>query len=306
MNILKRFKYLFITLIPICMLLFYYQFYVKEPTLHAKSAILMEAESGKILYKKNDNIPLAPASMSKMMTEYIVLERIKNGSLNWNDIVIISQNAVNSEGAKIDVKVGEGLTVLDLFHAMVISSANNAAVALAEHIAKTERDFAKIMNDKAKQLKLSTHTNFVNATGLANEQNEESKMTALDVAKLAQKLLEHYPDVLEVTKLTSYELNHNGVILKTTNKMLYYGNTKLYFQGIDGLKTGFTDEAGYCFTGTAKKDGKRMITVVMGTGDNVERFTETKKLLAYGFQEFALYIPFWEEIKSSFENIFKN
>lgn len=306
MNILKRFKYLFITLIPISMFLFYYQFYVKGPTLQAKAAILMEASSGKILYKKNDNIPLAPASMSKMMTEYIVLERIYNGSLNWNDIVIISQNAVNSEGVKIDVKVGEGLTVLDLFHAMVISSANNAAVALAEHIAKTERDFAKIMNDKAKQLKLSTHTNFVNATGLANEQNEESKMTALDVAKLAQKLLEHYPDVLEVTKLTSYELDHNGVILKTTNKMLYYGNTKLYFQGIDGLKTGFTDEAGYCFTGTAKKDGKRMITVVMGTRDNIERFTETKKLLAYGFQEFALYIPFWEEIERFFESIFKN
>lgn len=306
MNILKKFKYLFITLIPICMLLFYYEFYVKEPSLQAKAAILMEAQSGKILYKKNDNIPLAPASMSKMMTEYIVLERIKNGSLNWNDIVIISQNAVNSEGVKIDVKVGEGLTVLDLFHAMVISSANNAAVALAEHIAKTERDFAKIMNDKAKQLELSTHTNFVNATGLANEQNEESKMTALDVAKLAQKLLEHYPDVLEVTKLTSYELNHNGVILKTTNKMLYYGNTKLYFQGIDGLKTGFTDEAGYCFTGTAKKDGKRMITVVMGNRDNIERFTETKKLLAYGFQEFALYIPFWEEIERFFESILKN
>nr|WP_088327661.1 D-alanyl-D-alanine carboxypeptidase family protein [Bacillus cereus] len=306
MNILKRFKYLFITLIPISMFLFYYQFNVKGPTLQAKAAILMEAQSGKILYKKNDNIPLAPASMSKMMTEYIVLERIQNGSLNWNDIVIISQNAVNSEGVKIDVKVGEGLTVLDLFHAMVISSANNAAVALAEHIAKTERDFAKIMNDKAKQLKLSTHTNFVNATGLANEQNEESKMTALDVAKLAQKLLEHYPDVLEVTKLTSYELNYNGVILKTTNKMLYYGNTKLYFQGIDGLKTGFTDEAGYCFTGTAKKDGKRMITVVMGTRDNIERFTETKKLLAYGFQEFALYIPFWEEIERFFESIFKN
>lgn len=189
---------------------------------------------------------------------------------------------------------------------MVISSANNAAVALAEHIAKTERDFVKIMNDKAKQLELSTHTNFVNATGLANEQNEESKMTALDVAKLVQKLLEHYPDVLEVTKLTSYELNHNGVILKTTNNMLYYGNTKLYFQGIDGLKTGFTDEAGYCFTGTAKKGGKRMITVVMGTRDNIERFTETKKLLAYGLREFTIYIPFLEEIKRSLESIFKN
>ena len=306
MNILKKFKYLFITLASICMLLFYYQVCVKEPTLQAKAAILMDAQSGKILYKKNDNIPLAPASMSKMMTEYIVLERIQNGSLNWNDIVIISQNAVNSEGARINVKAGDGLTVRDLFHAMVISSANNAAVALAEHIAKTEGEFAKIMNDKAKQLELSTQTNFVNATGLANEQNEESKMTALDVAKLAQKLLEHYPNVLRATKLTSYELNHNGVILKTTNKMLYSGNTKLYFQGIDGLKTGFTDKAGYCFTGTAKKDGKRMITVVMGTRDNIKRFTETKKLLVYGFQEFAIYIPFWEEIKSSLEDIFKN
>lgn len=293
-------------LIPICMLLFYFQFYVKEPTLQAKAAILMDAQSGKVLYKKNDNIPLAPASMSKMMTEYIVLECIQNGSLNWNDSVTISPKAVNSEGVKIDVQVGARLTVRDLFHAMAISSANNAAVALAEHIAKTEEDFTKLMNEKAKQLELSTHTNFVNATGLANEQNEESQMTALDVAKLAQNLLKKYPNVLEITKLTSYELNQNGVILKTTNKMLYAGNKKLYFQGIDGLKTGFTDEAGYCFTGTAKKGGKRMISVVMGTSDDAERFKETKKLFAYGFHEFSLYIPFIEEIKSSLETIFKN
>ncbi|MGH0601638.1 D-alanyl-D-alanine carboxypeptidase family protein [Bacillus mycoides] len=288
MKILKKQIYIPILCISAIIFLYFFQTHNNELNIQAKAAILMDAESGKIIYKKNEDIPFAPASMSKMMTEYIVLEQIENGSLKWDDSVTISSNAVNSEGVKIYVKDGDRLTVRELFHAMVISSANNAAIALAEHIAKSEKNFTLLMNEKAKQLKLSTQTRFVNATGLANEKNEESQMTALDAAKLAQHLIKNYPNILEVTKLTSFNLH--GTTVNTTNKMLYPSNRRLYFQGVDGLKTGFTDAAGYCFTGTAKLDGKRMISVVMGTSNGSQRFIETKKLFSYGFDK--LYIPF--------------
>ncbi len=144
------------------------------------------------------------------------------------------------------------------------------------------------MNEKAKQLQLSNQTSFVNATGLADEKNEESQMTALDAAKLAQHLIKNYPNILEISKLTSFNLR--GTTVNTTNKMLHPSNKILYFQGVDGFKTGFTDAAGYCFTGTAKQDGKRMISVVMGTSNSSQRFIETKKLFSYGFDKF--YIPF--------------
>ncbi|EJR54685.1 hypothetical protein IIM_01625 [Bacillus cereus VD107] len=288
MKILKKQIYIPILCISAIIFLYFFQTHNNELNIQAKAAILMDAESGKIIYKKNEVMPFAPASMSKMMTEYIVLEQIENGSIKWNDSVTITSNAVNSEGVKIYVKDGDRLTVRELFHAMVISSANNAAIALAEHISKSEKDFTLLMNEKAKQLQLSTQTHFVNATGLANEKNEESKMTALDAAKLAQHLIKNYPNILEVTKLTSFNLR--GTTVNTTNKMLYPSNRRLYFQGVDGLKTGFTDAAGYCFTGTAKQDGKRLISVVMGTSNGSQRFIETKKLFSYGFNK--LYIPF--------------
>ncbi|HDR6318675.1 TPA: D-alanyl-D-alanine carboxypeptidase [Bacillus thuringiensis] len=293
-NIIKQFL---ILLILIYIFFYYYRIHMKEPLIQAKAAILMDAESGEIIYKKNEALPLAPASIAKMMTMYIVLEQIENGSLNWNDSVTISSNAVNSEGVKINVHVGDHFTVRELFHAMVISSANNAAVALAEHISKSEKNFTQLMNEKANQIQLSNHTHFVNATGLANEKNEESHMSALDVAKLAQHLLRKHPNILEVTPLTSFNLC--GTTLKTTNKMLYPSNRKLYFQGVDGLKTGFTDKAGYNFTGTAKQDGRRVISVVMGANSDDKRFIETKKLLSYGFHQSN--IPFFESIKSTLQ-----
>ncbi|MED1411237.1 MULTISPECIES: D-alanyl-D-alanine carboxypeptidase family protein [Bacillus] len=288
MKILKKQIYIPILCISAIIFLYFFQTHNNELNIQAKAAILMDAESGKIIYKKNEDMPFAPASMSKMMTEYIVLEQIENGSIKWDDSVTISSKAVNSEGVKIYVKDGDRLTVRELFHAMVISSANNAAIALAEHISKSEKDFTLLMNEKAKQLQLSTQTHFVNATGLANEKNEESKMTALDAAKLAQHLIKSYPNILEVTKLTSFNLR--GTTVNTTNKMLYPSNRRLYFKEVDGLKTGFTDAAGYCFTGTAKQDGKRLISVVMGTSNGSQRFIETKKLFSYGFDK--LYIPF--------------
>ena len=294
MKIVKKSSNMLIVFVAILVTLYTYLTFIKEPVIEAEAAILMDAQSGKVVYGKNENVPLAPASMSKMMTEYIVLEKIHNGTLKWSDSVRISPNAVNSIGAKINVRVGNRLTVRDLFHAMVISSANNAAVALAEHISKSEENFTKLMNAKAKQLNLSNETYFVNATGLPNTQNKESKMTALDVAMLAQHLLKTYPEVLDITKLTNYTLSYNGATIMTTNKMLDTSNDELYFQGIDGLKTGFTDEAGYCFTGTAKQGEKRMISVVMGTSEDTKRFIETKKLFSYGFNKISsTFLNWW-------------
>ncbi|EJS69023.1 D-alanyl-D-alanine carboxypeptidase [Bacillus cereus] len=287
MKIAKKSRNMFIVFVAILVIVYTYLTFIKEPVIEADAAILMDAQSGKVVYGKNENVALAPASMSKMMTEYIVLEKIHNGTLKWNDSVRISPNAVNSIGAKINVRVGNRLTVRDLFHAMVISSANNAAVALAEHIFKSEENFTRLMNAKAKQLNLSNETHFVNATGLPNAQHQESKMPALDVAILAQHLLKTYPEVLDITNLTNYTLSYNGATIMTTNKMLDTSNDELYVQGIDGLKTGFTDEAGYCFTGTAKQGEKRLISVVMGTSEDTMRFIETKKLFSYGFNKIS-------------------
>ncbi|GGE67880.1 D-alanyl-D-alanine carboxypeptidase family protein [Priestia taiwanensis] len=283
MKVYKKSISLFAILIPICIILFFLEPYIKGAPLQAETAILMDAKSGEILYSKNEHTPRAPASMSKMMTEYIVLEQIQQGNLKWDELVTISRNASHTEGARIPVKVGDRLTVKDLFHAMVLPSANNATVALAEHIAKTEENFTAMMNAKAKKLKLSSKTKFVNSTGLANEYGEETTMTALDVATLARQLLTNFPDVVNVTKLTSYNIKSHGITLKTTNKMLDSSNQSLSVPGMDGLKTGFTDSAGYCFAGTAIQDDRRVISVVMGTKDDIERFEETKKLFAYGF-----------------------
>ncbi|WP_028593417.1 D-alanyl-D-alanine carboxypeptidase family protein [Paenibacillus assamensis] len=264
--------------------------FITKPEVNAKAAILMEAESGKILYSINENTPLAPASMSKIMTEYIVLEHIYNGSLKWSDTVTINATTVDSDGVKINVEIGDRLSIKDLFYAMVVSSANNAAVALAEHIAGSEEQFTQLMNDKAKELQLSPHTYFVNATGLANENYEESRMTALDVAILSQQLLETFPDVVAITKLDSYTLEYDGTVVTATNKMLDPVHQELYSKSVDGLKTGFTNLAGYSFAGTAKEGEKRLITVVMGTDSDARRFEETKKLLSFGFNSF--HIPF--------------
>ncbi|MCR8844315.1 D-alanyl-D-alanine carboxypeptidase [Paenibacillus sp. SC116] len=286
---MKRMKK-WITFILILLLVYIAFPFIAKPDIDAKAAILMDAESGKILYSINENTPLAPASMSKIMTEYIVLEHIYKGALKWDDTIVINATTFDSEGVKIDVEIGDRLSVKDLFYAMVVSSANNAAVALAEHIAGSEEQFTQLMNEKAKQLQLSPHTYFVNATGLANENNEESRMTALDVAILSQQLLENFPDLVAITKLDSYTLEHDGTVLTATNKMLDPDQQGLYVKSVDGLKTGFTNLAGYSFAGTAEEGDKRLITVVMGTGSDAERFEETKKLLSFGFNKF--YTPF--------------
>ncbi|PEA20426.1 D-alanyl-D-alanine carboxypeptidase [Bacillus cereus] len=254
------------------------------PEIDAKAAIIIDASNGEVIYQNNENEAVAPASMSKMMTAYLVLESIHNGKVRWEDSVKISAKSAQTEGAKIPMQVNDTLTVKDLYHALMIESANNSAVALAEHVAKTEKNFVQLMNEKAKQLEMSDKAKFANASGLQEPDGSETKMTAADVAKLAYHLIKDYPEILEVTHLSQSQLAFNNINVTNTNEMLNKNNKALYIEGIDGLKTGFTDSAGYCFTGTAKQGDNRIITVVMGTKSKTKRFTETNKLMSYAFQ----------------------
>ncbi|WP_439875795.1 D-alanyl-D-alanine carboxypeptidase family protein [Bacillus mycoides] len=254
------------------------------PEIDAKAAIIIDASNGEVIYQNNENEAVAPASMSKMMTAYLVLESIHNGKVRWEDPVKISAKSAQTEGAKIPMQVNDTLTVKDLYHALMIESANNSAVALAEHVAQTEKNFVQLMNEKAQQLEMSDKAKFANASGLQEPDGSETKMTAADVAKLAYHLIKDYPEILEVTHLRQSQLAFNNINVTSTNEMLNKNNKALYIEGIDGLKTGFTDSAGYCFTGTAKQGDNRIITVVMGTKGKTKRFTETNKLMSYAFQ----------------------
>lgn len=253
------------------------------PEIDAKAAVIIDASNGDVIYQNNENEAVAPASMSKMMTAYLVLESIHNGKVRWEDPVKISVKSAQTEGAKIPMQVNDTLTVKDLYHALMIESANNSAVALVEHVAKTEKNFVQLMNEKAQQLEMSDKAKFANASGLQEPDGSETKMTAADVAKLAYHLIKDYPEILEVTHLRQSQLAFNNVNVTNTNEMLNKNNKALYIEGIDGLKTGFTDSAGYCFTGTAKQGDNRIITVVMGTSSKTKRFTETNKLMSYAF-----------------------
>lgn len=285
----KRFtQLLFLIMIGLLLTTIFYQ--TKPPHIQGQSAILMDATSGDILFEKDAKHSYPVASMSKLMTEYIILDHIKSGMISWDDHVIISESAnhIQYGGIKIPIEIGESLSVRDLFAAMVVSSANNATIALAEHVAGTEEAFTDLMNEKAAEIGLSQQSTFVNSTGLPSG-DIENVMSATDVATLAYHLLSDHEEVLEIAKRSEYQIESHGIQLYSTNKMLNKTNSDTYFDGVDGLKTGFTNAAGYCFVGTAQHDHQRLISVVINTEDEDTRFIDTKKLLSYGFDKF--YIP---------------
>lgn len=259
----------------------------RVPILHSTSAILIDESADELLFEKDAETAYPVASLSKLMTSYIILEHIENESIDWNDLVTISSTAndIIDSAAKIPVNNGTQLTIHDLFQAMVIASSNNAAIALAEYIAGSEAEFTNLMNKRAEELGLSNRTNFVNVTGLPSEEGE-NKMSARDVAMLAHRLVRAYPEILEATHLTHDYIPSLGIDLYNTNDMLNKGNSEAYFKGVDGLKTGYTDAAGFCFVGTAKRGKKRLISVVINAETSEQRFNETKKLLTYGFSKF--------------------
>lgn len=259
-----------------------------ELELNVAAAVLMDADTGKWLYLSNAKEPLPPASMSKMMTEVLVLDRLEQGKIAWEDSVIVSTYAANVGGADMGLTAGQTVTVRQLFNAMAIHSANDAAIALAEYTEGSEENFVKQMNVKAQEIGLSADTHFANATGLSSADlnnyataaaDGDTVMTAKDVALLARYLIESHPELLKVTKQAS-ATGANNTTLPTTNEML--PGQRFGMRGNDGLKTGYTKRAGYCFAGTTVLNGRRYVTVVMGSNSPEARFEETKKLLAYG------------------------
>ncbi|MBW5446749.1 D-alanyl-D-alanine carboxypeptidase [Cohnella sp. CFH 77786] len=252
---------------------------------------MLDMETGKWLYSYRGDAALPPASMSKMMTELLVLEGISSGELRWNDRVRVSDYAAGVTGAGMGLQPRQTLTVRELFEAMAIHSANDATVALAEKMAGTEAEFVKRMNRKAADIGLSGGTHFANATGLSSEDlsefdtaaaDGETRMTAKDAALLAVRLIKEHPEILDTTRQAATVRTSSREALQTTNEML--PGQRFGTAGNDGLKTGYTGRAGYCFTGTTVRNGRRLITVVMGAETPESRFEETRKLLEYGWR----------------------
>ena len=266
--------------------------------LNAEAAILVDAETGAILYEKNADVVLGVASMSKMMTEYLVLEAIKDGSISWDQKVMISEyihnlSSPNMGLSNVGLTQGEQYTVKELYEAMAIFSANAATSALAEVVGGTEKGFVELMNKKAEELKLGEYK-FVNSSGLNNSDllgnhpagnpDDENVMSAKATARLAYHLLNDFPEVIDTASKPVLKFR-DGRDYKNFNYML--PGLVFEYPGVDGLKTGSTDFAGFGFTATAKKGDNRFITVVMKTSSKEERFTETRKLLDYAFGNYT-------------------
>ena len=246
--------------------------------LSSTSAILMDAKSGKILYEKNINESLPMASMTKIMSMLLIMESIDEGNLQYEDKVIISENASGMGGSQVFLQAKEEYTVDDLLKCIAISSANDAVVAMAEKISGSTDAFVSLMNKRAKELG-ANNTNFANPHGLDDENHYS---TAYDMALIAKELLKH-DDILKYTSIyEDYLTKPDGsqVWLVNTNRLVRF------YDGVDGLKTGYTTEAGYCLTATAKKQDLRLISVVMASLSAEERSSDTSTLLSYGFNTF--------------------
>lgn len=247
---------------------------------NAKSAILIEASTGEVLYSKNANERLAPASMTKIMSLILIMENIEKGNLKWNDIVVVSKNAASMGGSQIFLEQNEVMSVEDLVKGICVASGNDATVAMAEKIAGTEAAFVKLMNNKAKSLGLK-NTHFVNATGL---DAEEHYSTAYDMSVMARELVKHQK-ILEFSSIYEDYLRKN-----TSNSFWLVNTNKLvkFYSYIDGLKTGYTGNAGYCLTATGKKNNMRLISVVMGEESTEKRSADTLAMLDYGFNMYSI------------------
>lgn len=245
---------------------------------NAKSAILMEASTGEIIFEKNSHEKLHPASMTKMMSMLLILENIEKGVINWNDIVTVSSNASSMGGSQILLETNEQMSVSDLFKGIAVASGNDAVVAMAEKIAGTEEEFVNMMNKRGTELGL-TDTNFKNCHGLDDANHYSS---ASDMAKIALELVKH-------DKLFEYTSIYEDYLREDTDRKFWLVNTnKLvrFYSGADGLKTGFTSEAGYCLTATAKRNGMRIIAVVMGEPDSKTRTSDVSSMLDYAFAQY--------------------
>ncbi|MGS2743779.1 D-alanyl-D-alanine carboxypeptidase family protein [Halomonas sp. LS-001] len=252
------------------------------PQLAAKSWILMDADSGRVLAQEVPDERLPPASLTKLMTAYLVERELDRGSIQSDDMVNISEKAWRTGGSKMFVEVGTQVSVDDLLHGIIIVSGNDASVAMAEHLAGGEVPFADLMNQHATRLGMH-NTNFENPTGLPGDNHYSS---ARDMALLAQYIINDYPEHYAIYSQRTFSFG--GIDQPNRNRLLWRDPT------VDGLKTGWTTEAGYGLVASAERDGMRLISVVMGTNSEEARAQETQKLLSYGYRFFET-LPIYED-----------
>ena len=251
-----------------------------ELATNASSVIVMEPTTGEIIYERNSHERRHPASMTKIMTMLLVMEAIEKDIIKWDDIVTVSSNASSMGGSQILLETGEQMSVYDMFKGLAVASGNDAAVALAEKIAGTEEMFVKMMNDRAKELGLQD-TNFKNCHGLDDANHYSS---AYDMAIMAKELVKH-------TKIFEFTSIYEDYLRKGTDRSFWLVNTnKLvrFYKGVDGLKTGYTSEAGFCITATANINDMRIITVVMGEPDSETRNKDVSSLFDYVYAQYGL------------------
>jgi D-alanyl-D-alanine carboxypeptidase len=284
MQFFKKFTILLLSFIITALIVLYFYLYVNGPIIQAKSAILIDTNSGEIVYKKNESTPIQSATLSKLMTEYIVMEQLHDGKIQLDESVQISNDVFQTETSPIHVTSNGKTTVRDLLNTLLLTGNNRSALELAEHIAGNEDNFTTLMNEKAKQLKLSQQSPFLNSTGINNKNNKQSITTAIDAAEITAQLIKDYPDVLNITKLTSYPFTFKDFQVFNTNKMIYSLDENIKFKGVDGFQTSFSTNGNYSFVGTAKQGDVRFISIVLDANEENTAFIETKKLLQYGFE----------------------
>ena len=254
-----------------------------------KSALLMDAATGTVLYENNAHEALAPASVTKVMTLLLIMEAIDSGRIGWEDTVTASEAAAAKGGSQVYLKVGETMTVSDMVKSIAVSSANDCACAMAEHLAGSEAAFAELMNQRAKELGMND-TNFVNCTGLDDDADAKNHLTsAHDIALMSRELLTKHPDIKKYTTIWMDSIRGGSFGLSNTNKLVRF------YPGCTGLKTGFTSGAGYCLSASAERDGMELIAVAMGSETSQKRNDACRGMLDYGFANFAHYTPVLSE-----------
>lgn len=242
------------------------------PQIAAKAYVVMDADTGKIIAEKKADEAFPPASLTKLMTSYVVAYELGKGNISKQDLVLVSEKAWRTQGSRMFIREGTQVRLEDLMKGIIIQSGNDASVAVAEHIAGSETAFADLMNQHADLLGMK-NTTFYNATGLPHKGHESS---AVDMAQLARAIIQQYPEHYGI--YSEKYFTYNKIRQPNRNKLLWRDKT------VDGLKTGHTDEAGYCLVSSAKRDGMRLISVVMGTRSEEARAQESQKLLSYGFR----------------------
>ena len=256
-----------------------------ELEVSAKSAVLMDVATGQLLYEQNAHEPLAPASVTKVMTMLLIMEAIDSGRISWDDTVTTSEAAAAKGGSQVYLKVGESMSVTDMVKSIAVSSANDCACAMAEHIAGGEAAFVDLMNKRAKELGMND-THFVNCTGLDDSADaKDHKTSAYDIAIMSRELLKNHPDIKKFTTIWMDTVRDGAFGLSNTNKLVRF------YPGATGLKTGFTSQAGYCLSASALREDMELIAVVMGCETSKDRFAACKSLLDHGFASYALITP---------------